>query len=269
MMWVLVALAVGYSALLGGMYVGQRGLMYHPNDRAPMPAAYGLADMAAVQVPAHDGLKLHGWWKAPREASLPTLLYFHGNAGNLDDRAGRARFLIDQGYGLLMLTYRYNAGAGGAPSEEALIADGRASVDWLGQEQAITRDTLVLYGESLGSGVVSALAGEGRAAAVIIDGGYDSAANVAQAAYPFVPAKWLLKDKFDNAAHLARAEGVAKLIVHGARDRIVPPSRATALYQAAAEPKRLEILENAAHSDLYEHGMVDLLRDFLAETFPQ
>ncbi len=268
MHWFPAVLVLGYLMLVGGMYVGQRSLMYHPSDRTPVPSQHGVPEMTALRVPAADGLSLYGWWHPPARPGRPTLLYFHGNAGNLDDRADRARFFLDQGYGLLLMSYRYNAGAGGSPSEAALVADGRAAADWLAREQGIGPDRIVLYGESLGSGIACALAAEGRGAAVIVDGGFDSAANVAQAAYPFVPARWLIKDRFDNAARLAEAEGVATLVVHGGRDRIVPAARAKALFEAATEPKRFELLPEAGHSDLYEHGMPAIVRDFLATHVP-
>lgn len=255
MVWIVTVAAIAYGALVLGMYAGQRALIYHPSDRTPVPGQHGLPEMRALRVPVGDGLQLYAWWAPPADAAKPVLLYFHGNAGNLDDRAGRARFFLDQGYGLLLSSYRYNAATGGSPSEAALIADGRAVADWLAVAHGVGPDRLVLYGESLGSGVASALASEGRARALIVDGGFDSIADVAQGAYPYLPAKWLVKDRFDNAARLAGAEGVPKLIAHGALDRIIPPARARALHDAAAEPKRLALFEDGGHSDLFEQGL--------------
>eukprot|EP00752_Nemacystus_decipiens_P000833 g833.t1 len=269
MIWFLGVLAAGYFTLTAGMYAGQRSLMYHPSDRTPLPSLSGVPEMQAVRLPAGDGVELFAWWRPPVREGAPTLVYFHGNAGNLDDRAGRARFFLDQGYGLLLKTYRYNAGAGGRPSEAALIADGFAAVDWLAAEHGVGAERIALYGESLGSGIAAALLAEGRGAALIVDGGFDSIAHVAQGAYPYLPAKWLVKDRFDNAARLGAAHGAPKLIVHGGRDRIIPLKRARALYDAAAEPKRLEILEEGGHSDLYDHGMADLVNAFLEEAFGQ
>lgn len=267
MIWYAAALAGAYGLLVAGLYAGQRSLMYHPSGLTPPPALSGLAEMRAVSVPAADGFSLYGWWAPAERPGAPTVLYFHGNAGSLADRAGRARFYLDQGWGVLMTTYRYNAGLGGDPSEAALTADGRAVSRWLETARGVPPERTLLYGESLGSGIVSTLAAEGRGAAVVIDGGFDSMAAVAQRAYPYVPAYWLVKDRWDNAAQLARAAGVAKLIAHGAADRIVPPRHARALAEASAAPVKLEVLEGGGHSDLYEHGLADLMVDFVAETF--
>ena len=267
MLWFAAALVGAYGLLVAGMYVGQRSLMYHPSGLTPPPALSGLAEMETVSVPATDGFSLYGWWAPPRDAGGPTILYFHGNAGSLADRAERARFYLDQGWGVLMTTYRYNAGLGGAPSEAALVADGRAASRWLEEEKGVPPARTLLYGESLGSGVASALAAEGRGAAIVIDGGFDSMAAVAQRAYPFVPAYWLVKDRWDNAARLAQAPGVAKLIAHGGDDRLVAPRHARALAAAAAAPVRLEILERGGHTDLYEHGLADLMGSFVSEVF--
>jgi len=267
MIWFAAALAGAYGLLVAGLYAGQRSLMYHPSGLTPAPALAGLPEMETVSVPAADGYSLFGWWAPPKTAGAPTVLYFHGNAGSLADRAGRARFYLDQGWGVLMTTYRYNAGLDAAPSEAGLTADGRAVSRWLEAEKSVSPAGTLLYGESLGSGIVSTLAAEGRGAAVVIDGGFDSMAAVAQRAYPYVPAYWLVKDRWDNAAQLARAPGVAKLIVHGAADRIVPPRHARALAAASAAPVRLEVIEGGGHSDLYEHGLGALLTEFVAQTF--
>ncbi|WP_210679973.1 alpha/beta hydrolase [Marivibrio halodurans] len=269
MMWILGVIVIAYGAVLAGLYVGQRGLMYHPAAGAPQPpSVVGVPEMTVLRIPSHDGLTLRAWWAPPAGTGRPVLLYFHGNAGDLDDRAGRARFFLDRGYGLLLMSYRYNGGSGGSPGESALIADGHAAADWLAAEHGIGADRIVLYGESLGSGIASALAAEGRGRTLIVEGGFDSAANVAQGHYPYVPAKWLIKDRFDSAGRLAKAHGVAKLFVHGARDRIIPLARARALHEAAAGPKRLEIQAEGGHSDLYDHGMGALVAAFLEAHYP-
>ncbi len=266
-MWLAVAILGGYALLVGGMYAGQRALIYHPSGETPRPAASGLDAMSVVRPETADGLRLYAWWAPPPDPEAPVVLYFHGNAGNLDDRAGRARFFLERGYGLLLTTYRYNADTGGEPSEAALLADARRFADWLG-DQGVESERIALYGESIGSAMASALAGEGRGAALIVEAGFDSLASVAQATYPYLPAKWLVKDRYDNARRLADSP-VPKLIVHGARDGIVKPRHARALHAAAAPPKRLEILEEAAHNDLFDHGMGPLVADFLAEVFPR
>jgi fermentation-respiration switch protein FrsA (DUF1100 family) len=264
--WVIGLIAVGYGALVMGLYGAQRALLYHPSGDRPRPGP-GLADATrVVEIPSHDGLPLFTWWAEPRDPEMPVIVYFHGNAGTQVDREERVAAFVARGWGVLMPTYRYNAAAGGKPSEAALIADGRAVLSWL-DDRGVGPDRRVLFGESLGSGIAVALLENDRsAAAAILDAPYDSIAAVASKIYWYVPVNLLLKDRFDS---LSRIGGVTVplLIGHGGDDRIIPEAHGKRLFDAANGPKTWAFKPHAGHVDLFDHGFLDDISAFMSKVF--
>jgi len=164
-----------------------------------------------------------------------------------------------------LVSYRGYAGNPGTPTEEGLYADGRAALGFLA-ERGIGPGGVVLYGESLGSGVAVDVARQQAAsepvAAVILESPFSSIADVAQTHYPFVPARWLVKDRFDSVAKIA-AIGTPLLILHGGRDRVVPQRFGRRLFAAAAQPKENRWFDEAGHSDLYSHGAAQVATAFI------
>ena len=142
-----------YAFLVLLLFVAQRSMMYHPDQSVPQPDQWGAPSMQAVRIPTDDGLKIYAWWRPPADQTKPIMVYLHGNAGHLGDRVDKTAPYLEAGYGLLLLTWRYNAGAGGKPSEEALLLDGKAAIDFVLAETGADPGRVVLYGESLGSGV--------------------------------------------------------------------------------------------------------------------
>lgn len=260
--WIVLAVALFYVVLVAGLYLLQRNLMYHPNDARPDPRGAGIPGLEVVSIEGSGGASLYSWWLPPSDPNAPVVLYFHGNAGDLADRTNKFHHYRASGLGMLMPSYRYNAGGGGAPSEAALIADGRRAAEWL-RGQGIAADRILLHGESLGSGVAMALAAEGLGAAVVIEGGYEAISEVAASIYWYAPVRMLIKDRFDSRPR-AKNSTLPILIVHGAGDRVVPRRHAEALFQAANEPKELVILDGGGHVDLYDHGMKALVDRFVA-----
>ncbi|MCP5368257.1 MAG: alpha/beta hydrolase [Hyphomicrobiales bacterium] len=261
--YLLVPLAV-YGLLVAFLYLNQRNMMFHPDPTLPPPAAVGVGDMAAVRVTTADGLDLTGWYK-PAQPGRATVLYFHGNGGNIGYRAFKARRLLDAGYGVLLAGYRGYGGNPGQPGEEGFHADARAALAFLGGRGVAPAD-VVLYGESLGTGVAVRLAAETAktqpVAAVVLEAPYDSIAEVAAAHYPYVPVGMLLKDRFESAGRVA-AIGAPLLVVHGEQDGVVPVAHGLKLFKAAVAPKEAEWFPDAAHNDLYDHGAGERILAFL------
>lgn len=251
---------ITYASLIGGLYFMQRSLLYHPNQMIPQPIDYGVPEVAEVQITGSADVELHAWWHAPKDQK-PTLVYFHGNAGHIGDRAHKVKSLLSDGYGILLMSYRYNANAQGSPSEAALIADGAAALKWLNNKSIATNDIL-LYGESLGSGIAVALAAQNEVKGLILEAPYSSVADVAQSAYWFVPAYWLVQDKFNSSARIGQVKAPI-LIVHGKKDRIIPIRFGQKLHAAAPENIKFVTLEQAGHADLYDHGMGNVVIEFL------
>ncbi len=262
-MFFLVGVIVGYVLLVAALFVSQRSLLYHADSSTPEPDQYGLEQMQAVRIPAEGGVELFAWWRAPTAAEKPVLVYFHGNAGNIGYRADKVRDFIEAGFGVLLVTWRYNAGSGGKPSEASLFADGRAALAFA-TSAGVADERVVLYGESLGSGIAVALATEHRVGAVVLEAPYTSIAEVAQHHYWYVPAKWLVRDRFDSRSRIGRVSAPI-MVIHGERDRIIPVRFGRRLFDAAPDPKEAHFIANAGHEDLFDHGAARLILAFVAQ----
>lgn len=255
-----------YCVLVLMLFLGQRTALYHPSDFVPDPARYGVADMSVRRIETPDGANLLAWWKPPVDATRPTIVYFHGNAGHLGNRGRQARFFLDAGYGMLLVSWRYNAGAGGSPSEDGLLTDGRAALAFVAA-QGIGPDRTILYGESLGTGVAVAMAAETEVAGLVLLYAYSSIADVAQDRFWFAPTRWLVRDEYDSVARIA-AVRTPILILHGDRDTIIPVKFARRLFEAAPEPKEARFFPDGNHANLYHLGAGDLVLDFVRRNLP-
>ena len=253
--------AVSYATVTGALFFGQRRLMYHPDPAVPDPTAAGVPEMAAVRVATNDGLDLLAWYR-PAEGTHPTILYLHGNAGDLGYRGPKVRPYLDAGLGVLLLAWRGFSGNPGSPSEEGLYADGRAALAFL-RGEGVAADRVVLYGESLGTGVAVHLAAETTPAALVLEAPFTSIADVGAVHYWYIPACHLVRDRFESAAKIGAVEAPL-LILHGERDRVVPVRLGRALLAAANEPKEGLFVAEADHVDLYDHGAAAAVLDFLA-----
>jgi hypothetical protein len=250
-----------YAALLLLLFFAQRSLMYHPSKIVPEPAKYGASDMQVVRIKTADGFSLHCWWRAPTRGDRTTFLYFHGNAGNVGDRAFKVRHYLDAGYGVLLVGYRYNADAGGSPSEEGLYADGQAAYEFV-RGQGVPPARIVAYGESLGSGIATHVATTNDVGAVVLEAPYTSISDVAQTHYWYVPARWLLRDRFDSLGRIGRIK-VPILVLHGEGDVVIPAKFGRRLFEAAPEPKESHFVPGGGHADLYDFGIDSVILDFL------
>lgn len=234
------------------MYFAQRALLYPGswNDSGELPATAPWGAWARIATP--DGEVLTGL-HIPAAAGRPTILFFHGNADNIAHYGFLAEMLAAREYGLLAVSYRGYGGSTGSPTEAGLLKDGLAAYDWLAAEGGLP---IVLMGQSLGSGVAVNTAAERDAAAVVLISAYDSVLSVARSSYPFLPVSALLKDSFRSDLRIGRVRQ-PKLFVHGGRDDIVSMRFGEALFAAAPEPKRLSILHDRGHNDIWTDALVE------------
>jgi fermentation-respiration switch protein FrsA (DUF1100 family) len=259
----LAAGAMVYGTTVGALYLVQRRLLYLPD---PVPAdreRWGAADMALLEVRTEDGLTLTGWHRGPREPGRPTVALFHGNAGHLGLRSFKARQFINAGYGVLLASYRGWGGNPGRPTEAGLYRDARAFLDRL-SGLGVAEQRLVVYGESLGTGVAVQMATERAVRAVVLEAPYTTIPDVGAKRFPFAPVRTLMRDRFDS---LSKIGGIRAplLIVHGERDRTVPVRLGRRLFAAAVEPKRAVWLPQAGHNDVFDHGAGRAVLEFLGE----
>ncbi len=271
-MAIVIKIAAGvlglYVLVLLGFYFGQRALMYVPDRQRVDPASIGLADVRERILAAPDGARLVTWQaKAqaptrengrisaaqPGKDAAPTILYFHGNAGNLASRGERIGRFQQRGFNVLMLSYRGFSGSTGSPSEAVNIADAELAYQALLDDGVRARD-IVIFGESLGTGVAIQLAAKhDDAAGLILDAPFTSMTDAAAFHYPWVWASPFLKDRYDNAVHI-RAVKLPVLILHGEMDHIVPVAMGRKLAAIAGPAAQLKTYPGGGHVNLDSFG---------------
>lgn len=239
-----VILALMYCGVAGGAYVFQRRLQYHPDKRLREPQEAGLAGFRLVTVRTADGLDLVAW-QAPASADRPVIVYLQGNAEGLASRRERFQVFHADGYGVLALGYRGYSGSPGRPSEEGLARDAEAAVAHL-QASGIPASRIVVFGESLGTGLAVRLAAEGRAAAVILESPYTSVVDVARRSWWFLPVSLLMKDQF-RSMDFAHLVSIPAFVFHGTADAVVPFAQGKKVFAALAGPKEFHALAEGTH----------------------
>lgn len=234
----------------------------------PPPPALDARD---VELTSRDGTRLHGWWCEPPgwTPEQGAMLYSHGNAGNLSIR-GEAVLLWVREMGTAVLIYDYPGygRSAGTPSEAGLYAAGDAAYDWVTGVQKVPPEKLFLYGGSLGGAVATELASRRPCRAVVLVAAFSSFPDMAQKTFPWLPARWLVRNRLDNVARLP-AIHVPVFIAHGTADTLVPASQAEKLYAAANEPKYLHRMVGHDHNLGPDREMYAALRTFLAEAEKQ
>lgn len=244
----LLAVAVPYFALVLLMVMAQRRFIYFPTREYPLtPGAAGLPYEEATLRTA-DGLPLAAWWVPGADVDARVFLCFHGNATNLAGMVDRALWFRARGDATLLVEYRGYGDNPGTPTERGLDADAAAAYAWLA-ERGVTPDRIVIYGHSLGAAVAARLAAARPAAGVVVEGAFPSVLAMVRHHYWWllVPAA-VIRDRFETAAHLANARSPV-LVVHGEADEIVPARMGKAVFERAAEPKRLCLVPGATHNE--------------------
>jgi uncharacterized protein len=253
-----------YGLVVASLYLFQRRILFVPGTTPPDREAVGVPDMNDADLMTDDGLTLRSWYRAAMPGR-PTVVYFQGNAGTIGGRGFKARSLMDHGYGVLLVGHRGYGGNPGYPSEVGLIDDGRAALEFLAT-QGVRAKNIILYGESLGSGVVVALAagmsGEEQPGAIILEAPFTSIVEIAASRYRFIPVRFLIKDRFDSLARVDQIHA-PMLILHGARDGVINIQHGKTLHEAANEPKLFVMFDEGRHSDLYDHGALEAIVGFV------
>ena len=220
-------------------------LLFFPSRTVVAPGGLAVEDLAIV---TDDGERLHGWWVGAAGAARGHVLFCHGNAGNIASRGAYARILSQAGFDVLLFDYRGYGRSSGRPSERGTYRDARAALASLMSRPGVRRARTLYLGESLGAAVALELALEAPPAGVILQSAFTSVRDMAREVLPLVPAA-IVPDAYPSLRLLPRLEAPV-LILHGERDDVVGVGHGRALFAAAREPKRLEVLAGAGHNDL-------------------
>jgi uncharacterized protein len=258
--WTAIVVVGLYVAAAAVLYVTQRSLMYFPNTNHITPEQAGLPEAQEIPLTASDGVHISAWYVKPKDYK-PVIVYFHGNGGSLRNRVARFKKLAGAGIGLVALEYRGFGGNPGSPSEDGLIADGEAAYAFAAAHYPITQ--IVVWGESLGTGVAVAVAAQKPVGRVILEAPFTSAAAVASLHYWYLPVRLLMKDQFHSDQRIGKIT-VSVLILHGAQDNVVPYAMGERMFELANKPKHIVRFLDGGHQDLDANGALDAVAHFLA-----
>jgi fermentation-respiration switch protein FrsA (DUF1100 family) len=249
----------------------EKGLIFHPdkgNDTAT-PDIYGIK-YDDVTFRTEDGLNLHGWFipgkKSSPDEDLHTLLWFHGNAGNINHRLGNLKMLHERvPVNVFIIDYRQYGRSEGKISEKGTYIDARAALAYLHSRKEINREKIIFFGRSLGSAVAVELALNEKCRALILETPFTSILEMGKKLYPFLPVSLLLKTKYDSLAKIKNIK-VPILVMHGDKDDLVPFEHGKRLYDMANEPKEFYTIPGAGHNDTHIVGgdeYFDVIRNFV------
>jgi len=251
-------------------FIDQRLIYFPDSELIATPADVGL-EYDDVNITASDGAKIHGWY-VPGEGRV-TLLWFHGNAGNISHRVNNIMWLNRiLGVNIMIIDYRGYGRSQGKPSEDGLYQDAEAAIEFLVSERGVNPETeLVLFGRSMGAAVAVEMAVRHRVRAVILESGFTSVRDMAQRIYPFLPMSLLIhavEARYDTISKVGNVNAPV-MVLHGDRDEIVPFKLGEELFEAASEPKVFYRIRGAGHNDTYYVGgepYFQALKEFVSST---
>jgi fermentation-respiration switch protein FrsA (DUF1100 family) len=258
--WLVVLAALGYLGGVVVLYLAQRSFIFPiPQRVRTAPDAAGFAEAEEHVLNTADSEKVIVW-HVPAGPGHAVVIYFPGNGDTLAGSVGRFRSITSDGTGLVALSYRGYAGSSGQPSEQGLLEDAAAAYAFASARYGAER--MVVWGFSLGSGVAVAVAATQPVGKLILEAPYTSIVDVAGAAFPFVPVRWLVRDQFRSDQRIARAAAPV-LIMHGAHDATIPIRLGERLFALAHEPKQFVRFVEGGHNDLADYGAIETARHFI------
>jgi fermentation-respiration switch protein FrsA (DUF1100 family) len=216
------------------MYVFQRNFLYHPDKNNYLRSEKLNADTKEIFVPSTEGIALKAWfYKNPQNKY--TVLFFHGNAGGLGNRIYKLNELKNLNLNYLIISWRGFSGNKGSPTEQGLYSDARSALEWL-EKNNISKNKIILYGESLGTGVAVEVSQNQKFAGIILESPYTSIVDAAKIYYPYLPVDLILKDKYLSLKKIKNINSPI-LIMHGGADRIIPVAMGKKLFDEIQSKK--------------------------------
>jgi len=250
----------------------EKRLIFFPDksNDSTTPDAYGI-EYDDVTFRTEDGLNLNGWFVSGKKSSpddnLHTLLWFHGNAGNINRRLDNIKMLHDRvPVNVFIIDYRQFGKSEGKVSEQGTYLDAKAALSYLHSRKDINNEKIIFFGRSLGSAVAVDLAVKEKCCALVLETPFTSIKEMGQTLYPFLSISLhFLRTKYDSLSKIKQIK-VPTLIMHGDKDELVPFEQGRKLYEHANEPKEFYTIPGAMHNDTHIVGgeeYFDVIRDFV------
>ncbi len=254
-----VIIILCYLLIVFFVFFNQRNLLYHPseNNYNTDQAKFSYEE---IFIPTTNGNNLKAWFHKKDLNNKKTLIFFHGNAGDLGNRIYKLNLIKDFDINFLIVAYRGFSGNKGKPTELGLYKDARSALNWL-TKQNINDDQIIIYGESLGTGVSIEVAQNKKFAGIILESPFTSMVDAGKFYYPYLPVSLLLKDRYETIKKLKNIN-IPILIMHGKKDRIVPFHMGKKVFEKANEPKFSYFPDNDDHMMDYNEDLLKSLSTF-------
>jgi len=257
---ILLTFLLIYFFILISTYVFQRNLLYHPKENNYFGDEL-LVSIEKVKIKTQDNIELLSWHHKKNLEKYKTILFLHGNAGSLENRIHKINHFKDININFLIIAWRGFNDNKGEPTEKGLYEDARSAVRWL-NSKGVNVKNIIIYGESLGTGVAIEIAQNKSFAGIILESPFTSMIDVAKDKYPYLPVKLLLKDKYESDKKIKNINSPI-LIMHGKVDNIVPFHMGEKMYELANEPKYSYFSEYDNHMMEYDEKLLNELKNFV------
>ena len=257
---VISSIVLAYFVIILFVYFYQRSLLYHPSENNYLNNKINFS-YEEIFIETDENIKLKSWFIEKDLKKFKTILLFHGNAGNLFNRVYKLNELNKLDLNILLISWRGFSGNKGKPNEKNLYHDAGEAVKWL-NSLGINNKDIILYGESLGTGVATELGKKNIFGGIILESPFTSIAKAAKIYYPYLPINLVLKDRYDSIEKIQNIT-VPILIMHGKKDNIVPQKMGLELFQKANEPKFNYFPENDDHMMEYNDELLNNIKLFI------
>ena len=260
-MFTLAAIAtLCYLLIIIFVYFNQRNLLYHPfeNNYNTDEANFSYEE---IFIPTSNGKNLKAWFHLKDIKQKKTLVFFHGNAGDLRNRIYKLNLLKKFDINFLIVAYRGFSGNEGSPTEEGLYQDARDTLSWL-KKKEIKDSQIVIYGESLGTAISAEVAQNKKFAGIILESPFTSMVDAGKHYYFYLPVSLLLKDRYETLKKLKNIK-IPILIMHGENDKIVPFHMGKRIFEEANEPKYFYFPKDDDHMMEYNENLTNAIGEFL------
>ena len=254
------SIVIAYVVVAIFIYFYQRNLLYHPSENNYQNDKIQF-NYKEVNINVENDIKLKSWFIEKDLAKFKTLLIFHGNAGDLSNRIYKLNELYKLEINILLISWRGFSGNNGSPTEKNLYKDAEAAIKWLNQRK-ISNNQIILYGESLGTGVAVEMAKRKSFNSVILESPFTSIENSAKIYYPYLPIKLLLKDRYDSINKIKMINSPI-LIMHGKKDDVVPFSMGKELLDRANNPKHSYFTSTDDHMMEFNSELLREIKNFV------
>ena len=257
----LLILASIYFFILISTYVFQRNLLYHPKENNYFGDLLTV-EIEKVKISTQDRIELLSWYHNKNLNNYKTILFLHGNAGSLENRIHKINHFKDMNVNFLLISWRGFSGNKGKPTEKGLYEDAKSAVAWL-KSKGVNENNIIIYGESLGTGVATEIAQNKNFAGIILESPFTSMVDAGKNQYPYLPVRLLLKDKYESNKKIKNIKSPI-LIMHGKVDTLVPFDMGKKMYELANEPKYYYFSEYDDHMMEYNEKLLKVLKDFIS-----